>query len=44
MTKRQYRDLIVRVIEDAIILFLGGAAIWSLCWVITGIFKALGVG
>jgi len=42
-SKAYFRGLVVRAIEDAIILFLGGAAIWSLCWVITGIFKALGV-
>lgn len=43
--KSQYfRRLVVRAIEDAIILFLGGVAIWAICWVITGIFKVLGVG
>lgn len=43
--KSQYfRWLVVRAIEDAIILFLGGVAIWAICWVITGIFKVLGVG
>lgn len=44
-TKSQYfRQLVVRAIEDAIILFLGGAAIWSLCHVVSGIFRVLGVG
>ena len=43
MSKREYRDLIVRVVEDFIVLFLAGAAIWSLCYVVSGVFKALGV-
>lgn len=43
MTKRQWRDLCVRVIEDAIILFLGGVAIWAICWLVGGIFRLLGV-
>ena len=43
MTKRQYRDLIVRVVEDFIVLFVGMAAIWSLCYVVSGVFRLLGV-
>lgn len=43
MTKRQWRDLCVRAIEDAIIIFLGGVCIWTICWLVTGIFRALGV-
>ena len=43
-SKAYFRVLIVRAIEDAIILFIGGVAIWALCWVITGIFRVLGVG
>ena len=42
--KRFWRDLIVRAVEDFIVLFLGGTAVWALCWVVSGIFKALGVG
>lgn len=42
--KSQYvRQLVVRAIEDAIILVLGGAAIWVICTVVGGIFRALGV-
>lgn len=42
--KSQYfRQLIVRVIEDAIVLFVGMAAIWSLCHVVNGVFRLLGV-
>ena len=42
-SKAYFRGLVVRAIEDGIILFLGGVAIWALCWVITGIFRVLGV-
>lgn len=42
--KSQYfRQLVVRAIEDFIILFMLGAAIWAVCWVFTGIFRLLGV-
>lgn len=42
--KAYYRRLIVRAIEDGLVLILMGAAIWSLCYVLGGIFDALGVG
>lgn len=42
-SKAYFRGLVVRAIEDAIILFLGGVAIWAVCWVFTGIFRLLGV-
>lgn len=42
--KAYYRRLIVRAIEDGLVLFLMGAAIWSLCYVVGGVFDALGVG
>lgn len=38
-----FRGLIVRAIEDALVLLLLGAAIWSVCHVVGGIFAALGV-
>jgi len=41
--KRYYRGLIVRAIEDAVVLFAGGAAVWAICWTVSGIFQALGV-
>lgn len=43
--KSQYfRRLVVRAIEDFIIVFLLYASIWSVCYVVGGIFKLLGVG
>ena len=42
-SKSYFRGLVVRAIEDAIILFIGGVAIWSLCWVVSGVLKMLGV-
>lgn len=38
-----FRNLIVRAIEDGIILFLLFAAVWSLAHVVGGIFRILGV-
>ena len=44
MTNKAYwRRLIVRVIEDGIIFILAGASIWSLCYIVTGIFRLMGV-
>ena len=43
-TKRYWRDLIVRAVEDFIVLFIGGVAVWAVCWLVGGIFQALGVG
>ncbi len=43
--KSQYfRRLVVRAIEDFIILFLLFAAVWSLAFVAGGALKILGVG
>ena len=42
--KRYWRGLIVRAIEDFVVLFLGGTAVWAVCWLVGGIFQALGVG
>ena len=43
-TKSQYwRRLIVRAVEDFIVLFVGFAALWSLCHVVSGVFRLLGV-
>ena len=43
--KSQYwRQLIVRAVEDFIVLFVGYASLWSLCHVVSGILRALGVG
>lgn len=44
MSKRYWRALIVRAIEDGIVFFLGFAAIWSVCHILGGICRALGVG
>ena len=42
-SKPYFRGLVVRAIEDGIILFLGGVAIWAICWLVSGILKGLGV-
>lgn len=42
-SKAYFRGLVVRAIEDAIILFIGGVAIWAICVIVGGIFRALGV-
>lgn len=45
LSRSQYfRRLVVRAIEDFIIVFLIYAAIWSVCYVVGGIFNLLGVG
>ena len=41
--KAYWRGLIVRAVEDAIILFIIGVVIWSVCWFASGIFHLLGV-
>jgi len=43
MSKRQWRDLIVRAIEDAIIIFLGIVAIWALAFMVSNGLSWLGV-
>jgi hypothetical protein len=42
-SKALFRGLIVRAIEDGIVFFLGWAAIWSLCHVVSWVFQGLGV-
>ena len=43
-TKSQYfRQLVVRAIEDAIILFCIGVGIAVICVVVGGVFRLLGV-
>jgi hypothetical protein len=41
--KAYVRGLIVRVIEDAVVLLLMGAFCWRICHVVGGIFDKLGV-
>ena len=43
MTKRQWRDLCVRAIEDAVILLFMVIGIWLICTVVGGVFRLLGV-
>ena len=43
MSKAKFRALVVRAIEDGIVLFLGGVAIWTICTVVGGVFRLLGV-
>jgi len=43
--KSQYfRQLVVRAIEDAVVLLMLGIGIWLVCTVVGGIFRLLGVG
>lgn len=43
--KSQYfRQLVVRAIEDAVILFMLGVGIAVVCTVVGGVFRLLGVG
>ena len=44
MTKKQWRALVVRAIEDGTVLFLMGACCWSICYLASEIFEKLGVG
>ena len=44
MTRKELRNLVVRAIEDFIVLFLMFAAVWSLACVCGAAFKLLGVG
>lgn len=41
--RKYWRGLVVRAVEDFIVLFLGGTAVWAVCWLVGGIFKLLGV-
>ena len=42
--KAYYRGLIVRAIEDAVVWIVMSAAIWTICHLVGGILRALGVG
>ena len=39
-----FRRLVVRAIEDAVILLMMVVGIWLICTVVGGVFKLLGVG
>ena len=41
--KQYRRQLVIRAIEDGIILFLMGVGIWAVCWIIGGVLRILGV-
>ncbi len=41
--RKYWRGLVVRAVEDFIVLFLGGTAVWAVCWLVGGMFKLLGV-
>ena len=43
-SKAYFRGLIVRAIEDAVMLFIIGVGIWAVCAVVGYVFKLLGVG
>lgn len=43
MNKRKRRDLIVRLIEDAICLYLMFACCWSICRIVGEILEKMGV-
>lgn len=44
LSRRQVRELIVRAIEDALVLFLMGACIWTICTLAGEILQKMGVG
>lgn len=44
MSRRQVRDLIVRAIEDALVLLIIGACIWTICTLAGEILAKMGVG
>lgn len=41
--KRQRRDLVVRVIEDAIFLYIMGAGLYTILYLLNEIFEKMGV-
>jgi len=43
MSKRKWRDLVVRAIEDAVVLLMMGACGWAICWLASEILGKLGV-
>lgn len=42
--KAYYRRLIVRAIEDGIVIYVMFAICWALAWAVSGILQKLGVG
>lgn len=44
MTRKQKRELICRIIEDVIYLYVMGAGIWVVCRLVGEIFTKMGVG
>ena len=42
-SKAYFRALIVRAIEDAVMLFIIGVGIWAVCAVVGCIFRLMGV-
>ena len=40
--RRKRRDLIVRVIEDAIVLYLMFVCVWVICWLVGEILTKMG--
>ena len=40
--RKYYRDLIVRVIEDAVVLYMMFAGCWGLAWVLRETLQLLG--
>ena len=44
MSKARFRALVVRAIEDAIVLFGLGVGIWAIMALAGGILRMLGVG
>lgn len=41
--RRRRRDWIVRLIEDAIMLYLMFACMWAICWLVGEILTKMGV-
>ena len=41
--RREKRDMIVRLIEDAIALYIMGVLLWGICWLVGEILTKMGV-
>ena len=44
MSKSKRRRFIVKLIEDAIFLYIMYAGLWTICWLVGEIFQKMGVG
>lgn len=44
MTTKQKRDLIVRAIEDFVVLYVMFAFCWGICYLVSDILTKMGVG